>query len=85
MATEIKIYIADGRDRDASIDMTPEQAARVCDFLSKVGYGDIYRHVPATGDGNKKGSESDRQVRMTADGIHVLSHAFDVALKEALA
>lgn len=79
MATEIKIYIADGQDQNARIDLSPEQAAAVRHFLAKVTYGDIYRHVPSTGDGNARSSKSDWETCVARQGLAALRHAFDSA------
>ncbi len=80
MATTIKIHVADGRDRDAVIDLTPAQAEAVAHFLSNVTYGQIYQHVPHTGDGNKAFSESDRETQTARDGLNLIGYAFDSAL-----
>ncbi len=81
MATEIKIYIADGRDQDAKIDLTPEQAAHVRDFLNKIRYGNVYPTVPSWGDGNTAGCPSDRETTTTLHGLKLVGAAFTNALK----
>lgn len=57
------------------VTLTVQQEAALKRFLSRVRYGDVYKHVEHAGDGNKAGSESDREVRETLDAINVLKAA----------
>lgn len=82
MATTIKIHFCDGRDRDAEVTITPEQAILVQEFLAKIQYGDIHRRIADFGDGNKLGSPSDRKTRDARDGLNLIGYAFDTALQD---
>lgn len=82
MSTTIKIHVADGRDRDAQINLTFEQAAMVSEFIDHVQYGDIHRRIADFGDGNRRGSPSDLKVTACRDGLGLLGHVFASALRE---
>jgi hypothetical protein len=80
MSTTIKIHFADGRDRDAEIVISPEQAVLVREFLAQVQYGDIHRRIADYGDGNRLGSPSDIKTRACRDGLELIRSAFAQAL-----
>ncbi len=81
MATTIKIHIADGRDQDAAINLTPEQAAHVRDFLNAIRYGNVYPTVPSWGDGNTAGCPSDRETTTRLHGLKLVGAVFTDALQ----
>jgi hypothetical protein len=55
-----------------SLKLSTEKFSQFADFLSRLQYGDFYRHVPHWGDGNGRSSQSHQEVCVIRDCAAVL-------------